>query len=108
MSEGPSMGEYEEGIGDPPAPHVWTTREGERIPVEQMTDAHLANAVAFLKRRIADLDEESDAAAGWGGSGDMSSYYADQSMFACFAESVQIRDGWLSVLEAEQKRRRKP
>lgn len=31
----------------------WTTETGERIPVRQMTDLHLTNAIEFMERAIA-------------------------------------------------------
>jgi hypothetical protein len=29
---------------------IWTTRDGTQIPVSEMTDSHLANAIAYLER----------------------------------------------------------
>lgn len=29
---------------------VWTTRDGRKIPVTEMTDEHLQNTIAMLKR----------------------------------------------------------
>jgi len=29
---------------------IWTTRDGRKIPVEKMTDAHLNNTINYLKR----------------------------------------------------------
>lgn len=29
---------------------IWTTRDGRRIAVEDMTDSHIRNTIAYLKR----------------------------------------------------------
>ncbi len=29
---------------------VWTTKDGEQIPVEEMTTSHIQNTIAFIKR----------------------------------------------------------
>ena len=29
----------------------WTTREGERIPITEMTDSHLRNTIDYLERK---------------------------------------------------------
>lgn len=29
---------------------IWTTRDGQRIAVEDMTDSHIRNTIAYLKR----------------------------------------------------------
>lgn len=31
-------------------PKVWTTKEGQHIPISQMTDRHLKNTIRMLKR----------------------------------------------------------
>lgn len=31
-------------------PFMWTTRDGTKIPVTEMTDSHLANAIAMCER----------------------------------------------------------
>lgn len=38
---------------DPPLPTktIWVTREGERIPVRDMTDSHLHNTITMLRRQ---------------------------------------------------------
>lgn len=57
FDDGPSMGEYEEmyGLceqaGREAAEPKWRTREGVVIPVRDMTDSHLTNAIRFLERR---------------------------------------------------------
>ena len=29
---------------------IWTTRDGRKIPITEMTDAHLTNTINYLKR----------------------------------------------------------
>lgn len=36
---------------------VWTTKDGRRIPVRQMSTEHVQNTLAMLKRKEAMLDE---------------------------------------------------
>lgn len=36
----------------------WTTRSGEKILVEEMTDSHINNAVQYLIRQLTDWDRQ--------------------------------------------------
>jgi len=54
------MADYykEQQIGDEfyvdesgPTATVWVTREGQRIPVKDMTDVHLVNTIRYLRRQ---------------------------------------------------------
>ena len=36
---------------------VWVTREGQRIPLEQMSDSHLRNAHRHMARRLARMEQ---------------------------------------------------
>jgi hypothetical protein len=53
------MSDYylEQGIGDEfyedrpqPTATTWVTRDGQRIPVSDMSDAHLVNTIRYLRR----------------------------------------------------------
>lgn len=35
-----------------PPDQIWTTKEGQRIPVPMMQDSHLLNVIAFLRRNV--------------------------------------------------------
>lgn len=32
-------------------PKIWTTKDGREIPIKEMTDGHLLNAIAYLRRK---------------------------------------------------------
>lgn len=50
----------------PPAPgKPWTTKDGKVVPLPEMTDTHLANAIAFLERREAEGGEREWLALAW-------------------------------------------
>lgn len=34
---------------------TWTTRDGREIPIREMTDSHLENAMRLLERNIGDI-----------------------------------------------------
>ena len=53
---------------------VWTTREGEKIPVSEMTTRHINNAISYLERNdttdlmmpwIIRFKKELERRAGW-------------------------------------------
>lgn len=33
------------------SPHIWTTKDGKRIPIEKMTNNHLRNTLRMLMRK---------------------------------------------------------
>ena len=37
-------------------PAIWTTKEGERIPVVEMSDSHVQNAHKMMAKKILELD----------------------------------------------------
>ena len=39
---------------------IWTTKDGERIPVEAMEESHIANCIRMLQKQIDRDDEEED------------------------------------------------
>lgn len=89
---------------------IWTTRDGQRIPIGQMTDSHLTNTIAYIYRRAAQLQNEALVCYPCF-QGEMAQMYAEQEWDALnemdsedFAEDVCPQ---LPYLLAEQERRRK-
>lgn len=41
---------------------VWTTKEGEKIPINKMTDAHLINAIKILEKEVDIIEHLGDFA----------------------------------------------
>jgi hypothetical protein len=80
---------------------VWTTKDGKKIPVCDMTTAHINNAINMLKRN---LDVMGDFPAYGGFSGDMAQYYAEQEMDDTLAKIRACR-AWIKILERELGRR---
>lgn len=69
---------------------VWTTKEGQKTIVKEMTDSHLANVITYLQKRIERLTTVKD----------------DNVVLRGIA-TVQIEGAqrWIDHLEAEQARR---
>lgn len=85
---------------------VWVTKTGKRIPVEKMTDDHLANAVQFMRRQVK-IAEQIESSS-WAGlatlHGEIATYYAEQECDRA-SDDVSDRRMLLRMLEAECKRR---
>ena len=60
----------------------WTTKDGRKIDVKDMSDDHLRNAVAMLRRQGFVGADEYEVAIGsaFSMSGEMAAYYAEQSV----------------------------
>lgn len=74
---------------------MWTTREGEKIRVRNMTDSHIQNTMKMLERvAIAKKNEDDKLACVFEGSvhGDMATYYAEQTAMQ------QYQTEWTSYL----------
>lgn len=39
---------------------LWTTKEGNKIPINEMSDEHLLNTIHFLKRLIREVSKHRD------------------------------------------------
>ena len=56
---------------------VWTTKDGRRLPIVEMTDSHLANTILFLRRAAARY-QDSVLTHPPHFEGEMAQYYAEQ------------------------------
>lgn len=36
----------------------WRTKDGQEIPITEMTDSHLDNAIAYLERRVVEIKDK--------------------------------------------------
>jgi hypothetical protein len=85
---------------------LWQTREGGTIDVVDMSDAHLANSIAYMKRRLATMYKGENSM--WGGysflQGEQAQYAAEQCLDQV-AEDISDAEYSLRGLEAEKNRR---
>jgi hypothetical protein len=76
---------------------TWTTRDGRKVPVTEMTDDHLRNTIAMLMRVEMPMGHDFPPDG-------MAAYYADQQMDHEWAKYTGAQ-AWLVVLRAEKHRR---
>jgi hypothetical protein len=85
---------------------LWQTRGGETIDVVDMSDAHLANSISYMKRRLATMYKGENSM--WGGynflQGEQAQYAAEQCLDQV-AEDISDAEYNLRGLEAEKNRR---
>jgi len=83
---------------------LWKQKDGTIIRIRDMTDGHLLNTIAMLKRKSDAINDEAEAAACGMFHGDMASYYAEQAVAAY--GSVESHFPKYRELVAEWERRR--
>lgn len=84
---------------------IWTTRDGTKIDIRDMTDTHLSNAINMLDRRIETLQDELSACFGFP-SDSMASYYAEGEVNGVTTEIGAVAEmKW--QLQQEQRRRKR-
>lgn len=85
---------------------LWKTRDGRVLDVKEMTDSHLDNTVAYMRRRV-DAMRQAECSM-WGGlcmlQGEMAQDAAESALEQV-AEAIGNATYSLRGLEAEQKRR---
>lgn len=75
----------------------WNTRDGKRIPIREMTDLHLSNALAMLQR--------GHTCWGCGGSGSPFTIATDGPCGACDGEGRVYDKSKIESLQVEVSRR---
>ena len=82
---------------------TWLTRDGRKIPVTEMTDAHLANTIRYLERRIASgmyrEEPELHTCPIW--------EISEGPCFACENDSIvkSRLESWIEIFKNEKARR---
>jgi hypothetical protein len=70
----------------------WKTKEGKILDIVDMSEKHLINCIAMLRRREEVEDREAMCAAGYTGSGEGATYAADQAMDEAFSRACYYGD----------------
>jgi len=62
--------------------YIWTTKDKRKIPIAEMTNSHLLNALRMVSNEIVDIEdaERFFYHPVWGPHGDMATYYAEQEV----------------------------
>jgi hypothetical protein len=102
---------------------VWTTADGTKIPVEDMTDSHLENAIRHVERQAKRFINRwgadfyyAEIATGWWPQGEMAQYYLESELSMMRAADFDFEDSLTyadvlddnadySMLVREKKRR---
>ena len=86
--------------------YIWTTKDGTRIPVPEMTDRHVVNCWHMLSRIVAEVDSASEFYLHpfWGPSGEMAQEAAEQAMEEAWNQRATCA-AWMQVFEEEMTRR---
>lgn len=87
----------------------WKTATGRKIRLGDMTDKHLDNALAMVKRLRDKWNAEAAAATcpHLTSPDSMAAYYADHAMNDAL-DKATIYAGWVEAFEIEKSRRKKP
>jgi len=85
-------------------PTHWTTKDKGVIAITEMSDAHLANALKLVERRIETTDEARDACYGHGFNGEMAGYYAEQEASMCETHLSALRLAERALSSEQQHR----
>jgi len=86
---------------------IWTTRDGRRVKVKDMTDRHLLYAHRFVCNQVVRIQEatESFFHPVFGPTeGSIAEFYAEQEMQEAWDQELLLLK-WKGVLESEIKRR---
>ena len=85
---------------------VWTTKDGRKIPVNEMGDTHLINAWKFLDRKETKVREAEMFYNHpiWGPRGEMAQEAAEQAMGQAY-DVQAVCSYWMKIFEKEMKKR---
>jgi hypothetical protein len=77
----------------------WTTRNGERVEICDMSDQHLLNTIRFLGRRLAAADLPPPVF-----NGEMAQYYADIDYDRLQAATTELQPAYHALLDEAARR----
>ena len=86
---------------------IWITRDGDEVPITQMSNSHLLNTIRYLKRRRDKLRSEESAGLHFLGrlsSDSMGAHAADQEIDAITAKLIATSI-WIGILTTEAEKR---
>lgn len=84
---------------------IWTTRDGREIPVTEMDDRHLGNAIRFVKRAAENYRYAGLSALSYSTTApDGAAYAAERAADEAFDEAENCA-AWGRILQAEADRR---
>lgn len=84
---------------------TWKTRDGRQIPLSEMTDSHLANAIKWADRKSDGLMDMSSRASAYAADApDGAADCAEREAETMWQQSINI-DSWAKAFRREQKRR---
>lgn len=70
---------------------IWTTKDGKKVPIKDMTDSHLINTIRML-RRVGWYYKEAELASAYAAAstlqGEMATYYAEGDLDIMEQESM--------------------
>ena len=84
---------------------VWTTKDGTKIPIAEMTDTHLSNAIAHLERKIEATEDAMDSSYRHRFHGVVPFHAAEQAGTRC-GERLMFFNVYLHAMKEESNRRR--
>jgi hypothetical protein len=86
---------------------TWKTRNGRKILVHEMSDTHIANTIAMLRRhyKLISIREDLDFALLSSLQGEMAQYAVEGDLTSLADQAFTVAM-WISVFTTEQRRRR--
>ena len=85
--------------------HIWTTKDGRKIPVTEMTDNHLLNAHRMVREKLIDIENFQRNAWIFAPSPDTMAYDDFEAAYEDSFDRHVIYSAWTEILGREIHRR---